>query len=136
MHPFHTIGRVVGLSIVAGGLTVAPASANSYTDITGTNIWNNTAPILDTGEKQDPELIKNVTRLNQESETAFNACNAAIAQAEQNASPRRFTRLPQTPPPVPEACRRLETLRAEVENLRISLQQKDASRSNRAFRTW
>ncbi len=139
MHAKKSIGWVVGLSLVAGALTAAPAKAGpSYSDITGTNIWNNTAPIFNRGSKIDPNLIENVTRVNRESETAFNACNAAIAQAEQNApTTRRFARRPSTETTeAPPACRQLERLRAEAETLRRTVQEVERSRSSSALATW
>jgi hypothetical protein len=139
MHANKSISWVVGLSILAGGLIATPAKAeSSYSDITGTNIWNNTAPIFDTDSKFDPRLIENITRINQESEAAFNACNAAIAQAEQNVpTNRRFARQPSTQTAaVPAACRQLEQLRAEAENLRTTLQEAERSRADSAFLTW
>lgn len=144
MNVIKSIGWAVSLSIVAGGLIATSAQAkpagsqSSYSDITGTNIWNNVAPIFEGGGKVDPELLGRITRINQESETAFNACNAAIAQLEQNApSTRRFARRPsQQTAEVPVACRQLEQLRAEAENLRRTVQEAERSRSNSAFLTW
>ena len=139
MHVMKSLTWVVGLSIVAGAFSVAPARAErSYSDITGTNIWNNNAPIFDTDTKLDPQLIENINRVNRESESAFNACNAAIAQGGQNIpTTRRFARQPsgQTAE-VPVACRQLEQLRAEAENLRRTVQEAERSRSNSAFLTW
>ncbi|MBD1902552.1 hypothetical protein NDI44_24045 [Trichocoleus sp. DQ-A3] len=134
MHTIKSLGWVVGLSIVALGMAAPARADRSYSDITGTNIWNNTAPVFDTDDKLDPELTANITRLNQESEAAFQACGAALT--EQTPTTRRFTRQPQTPPPVPQACQRLEELRTEVENLRTTLQQQDLSRANSGLRTW
>ena len=139
MHTIKSIGWVVGLSIVAGGLIANPAKADrSYSDITGTNIWNNTAPIFDTDNKLDPQLIENITRINRDSEAAFSACNAAIAQAEQNVpTSRRFARQPSTQTAaVPVACRQLEQLRAEAENLRSTVEEAERSRANSAFLSW
>lgn len=139
MHSIKSIGWVVGLSIVAGGLIATPAKADrSYSDITGTNIWNNTAPIFDTDDKLDPQLIENITRINRESEAAFSACNAAIAQAEQNVpATRRFARQPSTQTAaVPAACQQLEQLRTEAENLRSTVEEAERSRANSAFLSW
>lgn len=139
MNTKKSIGWVVGLSLVAGALTAAPAKAGpSYSDITGTNIWNNTAPIFNRGGKIDPNLIESVTRVNRESQVAFDACNAAIAQAEQNTpTTRRYARRPSSDSAaVPAECRRLEQLRAEAETLRGRLQEVERSRSSSAFLTW
>ncbi|HEY9638766.1 MAG TPA: hypothetical protein V6D14_35610 [Coleofasciculaceae cyanobacterium] len=139
MRTIKSLGWVVGLSIVVGALSAAPARADkSFSDITGTNIWNNTAPIFDTDTKLDPKLIENITRVNRDSESAFNACNAAVAQAEQNVpTSRRFARQPSTQTAeVPTACRQLEQLRTEAENLRRTAQEVERSRGNSAFLTW
>lgn len=139
MHVIKSISWVVGLSIVAGAISAAPARADrSFSDITGTNIWNNTAPIFDTDDQLDPNLVERVTRINRESETAFNACNAAIAQTEQNGpTTRRFARQPSNQTGgVPVACRQLEELRAEAQTLRTTLEEVRRSRGNSAFLTW
>lgn len=139
MQTIKSIGWVVGLSVVAGGLFAAPTRAeSSFSDITGTNIWNNTAPIFESEDRLDPELVERVRLLNQRSEEAFNACNAAIAQAEQGApTTRRFARRPGTESAaVPVACRQLEQLRAEAENLRTTLNREAQARANPAFGTW
>lgn len=139
MKTMKSIGWIVGLSIVTGGLIAAPARADrSYSDITGPNIWNNTAPIFDTEAKFDPDLMDRVTRINQEAEQAYNACNAAIAQAEQNVpTTRRFARRPSgETAAVPVACRQLEELRAEAETLRATLEEAQRSRTTSAYGTW
>ncbi|MEC4983678.1 MAG: hypothetical protein SAJ37_14960 [Oscillatoria sp. PMC 1068.18] len=123
------ISWVLGLAMVGVGLTVDPAKADgSYSDITGTNIWNNTVPRFEGSENGiDPDLVARVERLNEESAAAFQACNAAIAQIEQQLPPsgaRRFARRanPGQSAGVPVACQRLNELRTEVENVRLELQ--------------
>jgi hypothetical protein len=139
MNAMKSMGWVVGLSVIAGALMATSARAeSSYSDITGTNIWNNTAPIFDTDTKLDPTLIENVTRVNRESEAAFRACNAAVDRAEQTVpTNRRFARQPSAQTAeVPAACRQLEQLRAEAESLRRTLQDAERATSNSAFLTW
>lgn len=138
MQNVKSLGCLVGLSMIAGMLAVAPAHARSYADITGTNIWNSTAPVLEGDSPLDPELITRIRQINQDADTAYRACTDAIAQAEQATSPtpRRYARQPAPAPPVPEACQRLETLRTEAETLRATVQQIQTSRSNPAYRTW
>lgn len=139
MHTLKSIAWIAGLSIVTAGLIATPARADrSYSDITGTNIWNNTAPVFDTDTKLDPDLIDRITRVNRDSEQAFDACNAAISQGEQNVPTiRRFARRPATETgAVPVACQQLEELRTEAENLRVTLEEVQRSRSNPAFLTW
>ncbi|MCA1991365.1 MAG: hypothetical protein LDL41_04850, partial [Coleofasciculus sp. S288] len=100
--------------------------------------WNNHAPVFETDSVLDPELAARVARLNQEGEQAYQACIAAIAQIEQNApTERRFARRPSTATAeVPVACRQLEELRAEAENLRVTLQDVERSRTSSAYATW
>lgn len=138
MRGIKSIGWVVGLSLVAGAISAVPASADSYSDITGTNIWNNTAPIFETDTELPDGLIANITRVNQESEQAFEACNNAIAQAEQTTPTiRRYARQPSgETAAVPAACQQLESLRAEAENLRRTVEEVERSRSNPALLTW
>ncbi len=139
MQKFHSLSWVVSLSVIAIGITTTPVKADSsYSDITGTNIWNNTAPGFETDGKLDPALLERVQQLNAESEQAFQACNAAIAQAEQNVPPtRRFARQPNTETvAVPIACQQLEELRTEAESLRVTLEEAARSRSNPEFFTW
>jgi hypothetical protein len=138
MHVIKSIGWVVGISLVAGVMSAAPASADSYSDITGTNIWNNTAPIFETDTELPDGLIANITRVNRESEQAFDTCNNAIAQAEQNTPTiRRYARQPATETAaLPAACRQLEALRAEADNLRRTVEDVERSRSNPALLTW
>lgn len=140
MYVMKSLGWVVGLSVVAGGLMVTPAQAgpSSFSDITGTNIWNNVAPYSDSATPIDPNLINNVNRINQEAEQAFNACNAALAQIEQTApTTRRFARQPGTQTvQVPVACRQLEQLRAEAATLRSTLEEAQRLRTGAAFATW
>lgn len=137
MHTIKSLSFVFALSIFSGALAAVPANAQSYSDITGTNIWNNVAPIFETGSELDAELIENVTRLNRESAAAYTACNEAIAATEQNPTIRRFARQPSTQTAVvPAACRQLETLRTEVESLRSRLTQAASSTANPALRTW
>lgn len=143
MHTNKSLGWALGLSLVAGVLIAPAARADrSFSDITGTNIWNNTAPIFDTDNKLDPNLIESVTRLNQESETAYRACDSAISQLEQNRRPaiRQFLRDPSSvsvaPPETPVACRQLEQLRVQADNLRRTVEEANRSRTNSALLTW
>lgn len=136
MHTIKSLSFIFALSIV-GALAAVPANAQSFSDITGTNIWNNVAPVFETDSELDAELIENVTRLNQESAAAYTACNEAIAATEQNPTTRRFARQPSTQTAaVPAACSQLETLRTEVESLRSRLTQAASSTANPALRAW
>lgn len=145
MRAIKSIAWVVGLSVVAGGFMVPSAQAQkvqssfgSFSDISGTNIWNNIPPMLGTDGKIDPNLIENINRINRESEAAFNACNAALDQIEQNTpTTRRFARQPSTQTAeVPVACRQLEQLRAEGENLRAAVEDANRMGSSSQFAAW
>jgi hypothetical protein len=139
MHAIKSLRWIVGLSMLIGTFSAIPAQAeSSYSDITGTNIWNNTAPIFDSKSRIDPDLISNINRVNRDAEAAYNACNAAIDQAAQNApTTRRYARRPLTATvEVPVACRQLEQLRAEAENLRSRVDEVQRTRSSTAFGTW
>lgn len=131
-----------GLSLVTAVLGATQANANSYSDITGTNIWNNTAPIFDTNSKLDPNLLESITRINRDSETALRACNEAISQIEQNRRPsiRQFLRdssnVSVPAPETPTACRQLEQLRTQADSLRRTVQDAERARGNSAFGTW
>lgn len=145
MKIMKSIGWMISLSVVAGGLMAPSAQAQrvqssfgSFSDITGTNIWNNIPPLLDSDGIVDPELVRNITRFNEEAETAFNACNAAIAQLEQNfPTTRRFARQPSNQMvEVPVACRQLEQLRAQGDNLRVTVERVNRTRSRSQFAAW
>jgi hypothetical protein len=145
MNAMKSIGWVVSLSVVAGGLMATSAQAQkvqssfgSFSDISGTNIWNNIPPIFEGGAKLDPQLVENITRVNQEGEAAFQACNAALAQIEQNApATRRFSRRPSTvTAEVPVACRQLEQLRAEADTLRAAVEEAKRLRAYSDRATW
>src|SRR6476469_9938130 len=98
MQTIKSLGWIVGVSIVALG-NVEPASAGhhrSYSDITGTNIWNNTAHVFEGGARLDPALVGNVTRLNQGAQPAFRECDAAFLLTYPATTERRYSRQPQT----------------------------------------
>jgi hypothetical protein len=145
MNAVKSIGWVVSLSVVAGGLMATSAQAQkvqssfgSFSDISGTNIWNNIPPIFEGGAKLDPQLVENITRVNRDGEAAFQACNAALAQIEQNApATRRFSRRPSTlTAEVPVACRQLEQLRAEADTLRAAVEEAKRMRASSDLATW
>ena len=139
MKTMKSIAWVIGLTVVAGGMMSNPVRADqSFSDITGTNIWNNIPPVLGTNGKLDPKLVENITRVNRDSEAAFEACNAALAQIEQTApTTRRFARQPSNvTAEVPTACRQLEQLRTEAENLRATVEQTQRTLSRSDFAAW
>lgn len=83
------ISLVIGTSLLGSGLLALPASAQpapNQSDITGTNVWNNTAPIFENCGKLNPDTLNNARRLSQElGQAGERCCNAAPP-----AGPRRF----------------------------------------------
>jgi hypothetical protein len=144
MNAMKSIRWAISLSMLAGGLIATsaqakpPGSFSSFSDITGTNIWNNVAPIFEGSGTFDPELIEDIERVNREGQSAFNACSAALAQIEQNIpSTRRFARQPSNQTvEVPMACRQLEQLRTEANNLRATVEEARSRISRSEFATW
>lgn len=109
----------------------------SYSNITGTNIWNSTAPIIDEDFPIDPALITRVQELNANATTRYQECITAIEAAEQNVpNPRRqfLRRDPRVP--YPQACNDLETLRSEADSLRDQIRQIQEEAANRTTATW
>lgn len=118
-----------------------PANADgSFPDISGTNVWNSTAPIFNRGGGGiDPQLVERARRLNQEADQAFKACDAAVLAAQQGGTrgPRQFLRNPEnTEAEFPVACQRLNELRQEAVNLRGQLEAAGRSGGTAEFRTW
>ncbi len=110
----------------------------SYSNITGTNIWNSTAPIIDDDFPIDPELIARVKQLNTDAASKYDECISAIAAAEQNAPtvpPRQYLRRdPRVP--YPQACVDLETLRSEAETLKTEIAEIQKAAETRSAGTW
>lgn len=141
-----SVSLVIGFSAIATlGITpIAQAGPGprgdnrSYSNITGTNIWNSTAPIIDEDFPIDPELLTRVRQVNENAATKYQECLAAIAAAEQNVPtvpPRQFLRRdPRVP--YPQACTDLETLRAEADTLRGRIKEIQEAAANRTTATW
>lgn len=146
MHTQQFTGLAVCLSISASLAMSSVAQAGpgprgdnrSYSNITGTNIWNSTAPIIDEDFPIDPALITRVQELNANATTKYQECLAAIAAAEQNVPtvpPRQYLRRdPRVP--YPQACTDLETLRTEADSLRGQIKQIQEAAANRSTATW
>lgn len=87
-------GLLIGTSLVSWGLLALPAKADlTQSDITGTNIWNNTAPIFKNEGKLNPEVVNNARRLSQELDKASKSC----CDDSTPVGPRRFSRGPGNP---------------------------------------
>ncbi|MDX2228163.1 MAG: hypothetical protein NW220_00905 [Leptolyngbyaceae cyanobacterium bins.349] len=139
-------GLVVCVSVVTSVAIATVAQAGpgprgdnrSYSNITGTNIWNSTAPIIDEDFPIDPALLTRVRQLNANATARYQECLAAIAAAEQNVPtipPRQYLRRdPRVP--YPQACTDLETLRSEADSLRGQIQKIQEAAANRSTGTW
>jgi len=136
----------VGLSVlttlaIATGAQAGPGPRGdnrSYSNITGTNIWNSTAPIIDDDFPIDPALITRVQQVNANATARYQECISAIAAAEQNVPtipPRQYLRRdPRVP--YPQACTDLEILRSEADSLRGQIQKIQEEAANRSTATW
>lgn len=137
MHQKKWMGWVIGTSLVGSGLVTLPANAlpPNQSDITGTNIWNNTAPIFENGAILSPEILNNARRLSQElGDTSARCYNASVP-----AGPRRFARNPRNPNEVcisPD-CEQLNSLVEESKTFlnEVNRFQVEQQRANRN-RTW
>ena len=138
MHTRKLLSLVISTSLVSSGLIAVPVSAQppNNSDITGTNVWNNTAPIFEGDGELDPEILNNARRLDQALERASeNCCNAA---APEPVGPRRYARNPgNNEVCVNPECQRLSSL---VEETQVFLKdvnrQVEEVRTNSVSRTW
>ncbi len=126
----------LGVSCFSLGIAT-PSFAQSYSDITGTNIWNSVPVMLDDIEPLAPELVTRVTELNETSAIAYRDCKMAIEaiEARYQNEPQRFTRENISPEP-PPACVTLEVTRQEMEVLRIELAKLQAEIDENTSFTW
>lgn len=134
-----SLNLAVSLCAVAGFSMALPALAGpgprgdnrSYSNITGTNIWNSTAPILDRTVPVDPALITKIDQFNQTSQAKYKECIDGIAAAEQNVPtvpPRQYLRRdPRVP--YPQACLDLENLRSEADTLKAEVKKYEEAAS-------
>lgn len=99
---------VIGSGFIS---TSANAQPPNQSDITGTNIWNNTAPIFDQDGKLDPAILENARRLDQALEESTDACCNQVKPVE----PRRFSRQPGSANPACGDCLELNSLVQETE---------------------
>lgn len=110
----------------------------SYSNITGTNIWNSTAPIIDDDFPIDPALVAKVNQINTDAAARYQECIDAIVAAEQSVpsgAPRQYLR--QDPrKPYPQACVDLETLRSEAASLRDQIKEIQEAAAARSAGTW
>lgn len=129
------ISWVIGTSLVSSGLLVVPANAEpNRSDITGTNIWNNTAPIFRGDGKLDPEIVNKARSLSQElDDAAERCCNTAAVPVV----PRRFARQPGNQNCDNSNCDRLSSAVSETREFLddVNRVQAEQVRANRN-RTW
>ncbi|MCP2731295.1 hypothetical protein [Limnofasciculus baicalensis] len=105
----------IGLSIVGSGAIANPGNAlpPNQSDITGTNVWNNTSPIFEEGGEIDPEILAKARSLDRGLKEAASRCPEAFGQT----GPRRFAREPGNANP---NCMELKRL---VEESRVFLEE-------------
>lgn len=127
---------LVSLSCLGSLIFVISAQANSFSDITGGNIWNNNPPILDPGDQIDPALIERVNLLNENSQQAYIECNSAIDQIEANAPDERRLGRVNVIPPVPQSCQELQSLRQEMDSMRNLLESLEETYANPSLAPW
>lgn len=130
------LGWIMGSSLVGSGLIAFPASAQpNLSDLTGSNVWNNTSPIFDGGGEISSEIISNARRLRQELATGSKSCNLAAVSA----GPRRFARGPSLQKqicPSPE-CLEFSNLVTETREFIDGVKgEVEQSRVNRNSPTW
>lgn len=131
---------VVGIFVVGGAMIAAPAQAMppNQSDNTGTNIWNNTAPVFRGGGKLDPAIISTARRLSKDLDDAYSACAASKAAAAN--APRRFARGADNPqvPCISGECQRLNSLVEETKTFLNSLDSSQVQllRASRVLKIW
>lgn len=73
---------------IVSALAVPPQQSDS----TGTNSWNNTAPIFEIESQLDPQTLIQAQELYQALQEAYSSCVVSVERAEN--LPRRFSRRP------------------------------------------
>jgi hypothetical protein len=114
-----------------------PSFAQSFSDNTGTNVWNSVPVLLDNGDALDKDLVTRVLELNDLSAIAYQDCTEAIAEieAKYRNQPQRFSRVDLSPEP-PLACVTLEETRQEMATLRVQLKRLEAEIAESNSFTW
>lgn len=141
----RTISLNLSISICAASIAL-PAMAGpgpggdnrSYSNITGTNIWNSTAPILDHTIPVDPALVTRIDQYNQNAQAKYKECVDAIAAAEQSVPtipPRQYLRRdPRVP--YPQACVDLENLRSDAETIKADVKKYQETAASQFSGVW
>jgi len=120
--------------LIGSGFLALPAVAQppNQSDITGTNVWNNTAPIFKNNGQLQPDILNNARRLSQQLDDGSKVCCSAPSPT----ATRRFARGPRDPNEVcinPD-CQQLNTVVDETkvflgEVNRLQADQQRASRN-------
>jgi len=131
------ISWVVGTSLVSSGWFTLPVGAvpPNQSDITGTNIWNNTAPILENNGQLNPEMLNQAQRLSQELESAAARC----CNAPPPPGLRRFALGPANPNQdcISPDCQQLNTVMEETKVFLDDVNRSQGERfSANRNRTW
>lgn len=140
MGRIKSISWVIGISIIVGATGSAPATAipPNQSDITGTNVWNNTVPQFNGGTTGlDPEILSKATQLAEQLEQVNADFNAAEARASQRT--RRFGRRGrENMACVNPQADRLNRLMLESKTFLNGLDRAQAEilKNSPAFRTW
>lgn len=124
-----------GLVMLAGFAAPAQAQNISQGDITGTQVWNNNPPIFDVDAPEIQDLINRIELFNDESETVYLSCSAAL---DDDSGPRRYARpdSPNASKPLPPACARLIELERESITLRQEVTAIEEEYGNPDFLIW
>ena len=135
MHRKKWLTLMIGTSLVGSALNALPAKAGDLTqsDITGTNIWNGTAPIFENEGKLDPNIIDTARRLSRDLDDASTGCANA-----KPTGPRRFARGPAPSEPcISPECERLNGLVQESRGFLTDVnRQVQEAKTNRTSQLW
>lgn len=117
--------------------TTTSSFAQSFSDNTGTQVWNSVPVMLDNGEALDQAFIDRVLSLNEVSAIAYQDCTEAIAEIEARYrnEPQRFNRQDRSPAP-PQACVTLEETRQEMAIVRGQLEALEVEIAENNTFTW
>ncbi|MGL5197114.1 MAG: hypothetical protein ACRC8Y_26290 [Chroococcales cyanobacterium] len=119
---------------IVSALAVPPQQS----DNTGTNTWNNTAPIFDIDSQLDPQTLIQAQDLYQALQEAYSACVASVERADN--LPRRFSRRPRDNSDIcisPE-CSQYNRLMEEMRLFlsRLDIPEEERLKALQNLRTW
>ena len=116
----------------------ALANPPQQSDSTGTNSWNNTAPIFEIESQLDPQTLIQAQDLYQALQEAYSACVASVERADN--LPRRFSRRPRDNSDIcisPE-CSQYNRLMEETRLFlsRLDIPEEERLKALQNLRTW